>query len=282
VIGHTTDRTSSDPPASVVHRESEYDSRGFEQLVRMQRDHFWYRGRHRFLRAALRRHIPPDTPLRAVDLGGGCGGWVAYVARHESHAFSELALADSSERALQLAGPSLSEGIATHRVDLMDLPWEARWDVAFLLDVIEHLPDDAGALRQVHRALAPGGLAFVTVPALKAFWSWNDDAIGHRRRYARGDFDRLARQCGFDLLDARYFMFFLSPLVLASRFLSRPRPGQDAWHLVERMHRVPSPLINGALTAVFGAETPLGHWLRFPWGTSALAVLRKPIVAPRS
>jgi len=31
-----------------------------------------------------------------------------------------------------------------HQIDLMNLGWRERWDVAFLLDVIEHLPDDVG------------------------------------------------------------------------------------------------------------------------------------------
>jgi hypothetical protein len=32
-----------------------------------------------------------------------------------------------------------------------------------------------------------------------------------------------------------------------------------------------------ALAAIFSAETPLGAWLPFPWGTSVLAVLRRPL-----
>ena len=265
--------TGSEP--SIIHRDHEYNSRSFEQLARMQRDHFWYRGRHRFLLAAVRRHIPGVAPLRVVDIGGGCGGWVTYLAQHRPFELSELVLADSSERALQLAAPLLPEGVSTRQVDIMDLPWASYWDLAFLLDVIEHLPDDAGALRQVHRALVPGGLLFITVPALKVFWSWNDEVIGHQRRYTCGDFARLARLCGFDLVDARYFMFFLSPLLFASRFLSRPKPGEDAWKVVERMHRVPALPINGVLSAIFRTESPLGHWFRFPWGTSVLAVLRR-------
>ena len=42
------------------------------------------------------------------------------------------------------------------------------------------------------------------------------------------------------------------------------------------MHRVPSVPINLTLTWIFSLETPLGHWISFPWGTSILAVLRKP------
>ncbi|NCC40957.1 MAG: hypothetical protein EOM21_16220 [Gammaproteobacteria bacterium] len=45
--------------------------------------------------------------------------------------------------------------------------------------------------------------------------------------------------------------------------------------LARSQHQVPSAPLNLALTAAFGAETPLGHWLRFPWGTSILGVFRK-------
>jgi hypothetical protein len=128
--------------------------------------------------------------------------------------------------------------------------------------------------------LAPGGLLFITVPALRAFWTWNDELAHHQRRYSRADFRRLASSCGLRLLDTRYFMFFLSPLLMASRLAAGTRTGamsdDEKARLMDRMHRVPSPVVNGTLAAIFGAETPLGHTLPFPWGTSVLAVLQKP------
>src|SRR4051794_25798515 len=95
------------PPHPVVHRDEEYDQASFDLLLRMQSRHFWYRGRHRFLLAALRQRIRRAGGLRgglrAVDLGGGCGGWVRYLNEKAPGLFAELALADSSRRALQLA-----------------------------------------------------------------------------------------------------------------------------------------------------------------------------------
>jgi len=32
-----------------IHRSHEYNESGFQTLLTMQKDHFWYRGRHRFL-----------------------------------------------------------------------------------------------------------------------------------------------------------------------------------------------------------------------------------------
>lgn len=46
--------------------------------------------------------------------------------------------------------------------------------------------------------------------------------------------------------------------------------------LRQKTYQVPSSLPNLPLTAIFAAETPLGHWLRFPWGTSLLGVFRRP------
>ncbi len=162
----------------------------------------------------------------------------------------------------------------------MNLGWTERWDVIFLLDVLEHLPDDGRAMAELAGALAPEGVLFVTVPALQAFWTYNDELAGHRRRYCRADLARLARSAGLVLRDARYFMFLLSPLLLASRWLFMLRHRRATWerrtNVMDRTHRPPGRVLNAALGAVFALETPLGHWLRFPWGTSLLGVFKKP------
>ena len=113
---------------------------------------------------------------------------------------------------------------------------------------------------------------------LPQFWSYNDDISYHLRRYTRGDFARFAEQADLQLCDARYFMFLLSPLYWLVRRKSGIEAMTDAekQELLAKTHQVPSVPVNGALTAVFAAETPLGHWLRFPWGTSILGVFRKP------
>ncbi|WP_295433019.1 bifunctional 2-polyprenyl-6-hydroxyphenol methylase/3-demethylubiquinol 3-O-methyltransferase UbiG [uncultured Thiodictyon sp.] len=133
----------------------------------MQERHFWYLGRHRFLLGALDRHLSSGPlPWATVDLGGGVGGWLRYLADRRPGRFQPLALADSSRVALRMAGGVLPVGVQRYQVDLMNLGWRECWDVAFLLDVIEHLPDDLRALQEARHALKPGGLLFVTTPAL--------------------------------------------------------------------------------------------------------------------
>ena len=46
-----------------------------------------------------------------IDLGGGCGGWVAYMAKRKRLPAAELALADSSPEALRYAAGHLPDGV---------------------------------------------------------------------------------------------------------------------------------------------------------------------------
>lgn len=266
----------------VHHREDRYDPRGFQVLRGIQERHFWYAGRHRFLLGALRdvlgsEHGLPGAP-RGVDLGGGCGGWIQYLGKRMPGRFGELALADSSRVALDLAGPVVGPGVGRYQVDLLDLRWRDRWDVAFLLDVLQLIPEDLDALGQIRQSLRPGGLLFVTASALRFFWSEYDEANHLARRYSKADLRGLAERSGMDLLQSRYYMFFLSPLFLVSRLRQKLSRLDAAERVVElkRAHEVPAAPLNLLLRLAFAAETPLGLRLPFPWGTSILGVLRRP------
>lgn len=272
------------PRVPMEHRAAEYDPIGFAVLQRAQREHFWYRGRHRFLLHALDRivrSLPPtrQSSLAAIDVGAGCGGWIQYLRERRAGTFRELSMSDSSLDALERARDAVGDDVNRYQTDLLHLPWRERWDVMFMLDVLEHIPDDAAVLQQIHGSLRPGGHLLVTTPAFPGFWSYNDDLVHHVRRYVRADFARLAKETGLELVSTRYFMFFLSPLLLLSRLggpdLATMTPAEIEAHLV-RTHRTPAAPINRALELVFAAETPLGEWLPFPWGTSILGVFRRP------
>jgi 2-polyprenyl-3-methyl-5-hydroxy-6-metoxy-1,4-benzoquinol methylase len=270
------------PPRRPVHRDDEYDEAGFDLLIRMQREHFWYRGRHQLLLNVLKREVRANfgetNSLRAIDLGGGCGGWLEYLQHHAPGVFHTPALGDSSIRALTLAEPVVGSFAERYQVDLLDLNWHEEWDVVFLLDVLEHIPDHVEVLKQIRKTLKPGGLLFVTTPALNFFWTRNDDLARHQRRYSRRDFRHLAREADLELLRADYFMFFLSPALMLYRMMIRPHklatPGELQEYLW-RSHQVPGRLVNSLLTQVFLAEAALVNHIAMPWGTSILAVFRR-------
>lgn len=265
------------------HRDGEYDEVEFDVLLQMQREHFWYRGRHKFIlhiaELEIARRFGKKRALKAIDLGGGCGGWLEYLQLNRPGLFSQLALGDSSMRALTLAEPVIGRFAERYQVDLLELPWHEEWDVIFLLDVLEHIPDHKEVMRQVRKSLRPGGLLFVTTPALQFFWTYNDDLAHHQRRYSKQDFRELALSTGFDFLSAEYFMFFLSPALFLNRLFFRPptqATPQERQNYFSEAHRIPFKPLNEALSGIFSLEASLVDYLSFPWGTSIFTMFCKP------
>jgi SAM-dependent methyltransferase len=79
-------------------------------------------------------------------------------------------------------------------------------------ETLEHLDDDAGAVREISRILKTDGTCVATVPALSSLWSASDDYYEHRRRYSRDELSALFLRAGMAIESARYWGF---PVVLA-------------------------------------------------------------------
>jgi SAM-dependent methyltransferase len=77
-------------------------------------------------------------------------------------------------------------------------------DRLFLLDVAEHIPDDARVFSEIHRVLAPDGLAIVHVPAHPWMWSPHDEAMHHVRRYTRSELAARIQEAGLHPLLLTY------------------------------------------------------------------------------
>lgn len=272
------------PVCELVHREEEYPSEGASRLYKMQRRHFWYLGRFRFvmyaLRATLNRQVTNVGDVSAIDIGGGSGGWIDYVQSYAGELFDELAVGDSSLDMLRFSKKVLGERANLYQVDALDLRWRKRWNIIFLLDVLEHLTDPTAALVSSYEALKPGGAVILTLPALQLLWSHVDELSGHTKRFCRRDICSFVEDTGFELERSRYFMFFLSPLLLIRRRGQKldvsSLSEEEIARIFEENDRVPFAPLNRILTAVFSLETPLGYWFPFPWGSSLLAVLTKP------
>jgi SAM-dependent methyltransferase len=97
--------------------------------------------------------------------------------------------------------------------DLTRLPFrDGAFDGVTTGETLEHLDDDAGAVREIGRILKRGGICVATVPALRSLWSASDDYYEHRRRYSRDELSALFVRAGMSIESARYWGF---PVVLA-------------------------------------------------------------------
>jgi SAM-dependent methyltransferase len=243
-----------DPAYAAVHAEED-------------RAHWWFQGRRAILLSELARCLPGGG-RRIAELGCGSGGMLEALARFGTAVGVETDPAlrkHARARGLDVRPGSLPD----------DVPLEAgRWDVVCLLDVLEHITDDAGALRACRRLLAPGGRLMVTVPAYAWLWSRHDELLGHRRRYTAGSLRAAAVAAGFAVERLTYFNTLLAPPIMAVRLARTAlgRPGHDLGR--------PAPLVNRLLARSFAAEARLLRLVSLPFGISVLLIARAAPSAP--
>jgi SAM-dependent methyltransferase len=238
--------------------------------------HWWFAARRRIvlqvLRGALReRGDRGGGPPRILDIGCGAGATLRELAR-----LGDACGLDTEPSAVEAAARRSGCDVRLGRLP-ESVPFEeGAFDVVTLLDVLEHIEDDAASLATIERLLKPGGILLCTVPAYRFLWSEHDVANEHKRRYTRPGLRARIEGAGLRIRKLTYYNTFLFPPIAALR-LARGQPGSAAAAAGGRpdLGSVPAPL-NALLRGVFAAER---HWLRvgsFPFGVSVLALAQKP------
>ena len=79
-----------------------------------------------------------------------------------------------------------------------------RFDTVVCVNVLEHIEDDAAALRTFRDMVVPGGRILIFVPAVQAAYGPLDAELGHHRRYSSGSLAAVFQEAGLELLLLRY------------------------------------------------------------------------------
>ena len=67
---------------------------------------------------------------------------------------------------------------------ISSLPFaDGAFDLVCALDIVEHVDDDDGALRELSRVTKPGRALLISAPLHPSLWTAFDDFVGHKRRY---------------------------------------------------------------------------------------------------
>jgi 2-polyprenyl-3-methyl-5-hydroxy-6-metoxy-1,4-benzoquinol methylase len=234
------------------------------------RRHWWWRVRHELVMRTVGQLLQKDdtTPSARNIFDIGCAGGVSF---DNLSLYGEVYGLEPSPTLVN-ACPQWRE-----RIELSDFgpnySPSRQYDLVLMLDVLEHIEDDAAALGSLRHLLKPGGQAILTVPALQSLWSVHDVINLHYRRYDHGGLKHLIEDSGFTVRDLRYFFLWPLGLMYVRKLLlgTTQQPGKS--YTVT----VPSPLINTLFASLSRAEQRLMRLgVRWPIGGSLLAVVERP------
>jgi SAM-dependent methyltransferase len=84
-------------------------------------------------------------------------------------------------------------------------------DAIVSANLLEHVPDDVEALRQMYKVMKPGAPLLIVVPAGRQLYDYYDRFLHHQRRYGRGELASKARLVGFEVQDDIYLGTLVYP-----------------------------------------------------------------------
>ncbi|MCY4106048.1 MAG: methyltransferase domain-containing protein [Chloroflexi bacterium] len=117
--------------------------------------------------------LPPAPQTRILEAGCGRG---FYLRMYRHWSACPLVGVELDREILQKARQNVRSlaGVSLHRADITRLPFASgSFDGVILSEVLEHIADDAAALRELWRVLKPGGRAAITVPNADYPFFWD-------------------------------------------------------------------------------------------------------------
>ena len=240
-----------------------------ELTAQAEATHFWFHGFRGYVVPAVRRIAAGRRDLQIIDCGCGTG----YNLRHVLEPHGRTFGFDFNPDAIRRARPGRRPLV---RADIQRIPFKSNtFDLATSFDVVQSVPDDRAALREMARVLKPGGSVVINVTALDLLRGDHSDVWGELRRYTRETAAALVQSAGLEPSSITYLFGSLVPLMLAVRKAQAMRRRYRAPTGDEDL-TVPSAPVNSVLTALVRAEVALASRMTIPFGSSLLIVARKP------
>jgi SAM-dependent methyltransferase len=186
-----------------------------------------------------------DLPGKTVlDYGGGAGPMSILCARRGAN----VVLVEPEAAALRLARYQIErEGLGARITCLQadHVPESLRgrrFDIVLLKDLLEHVPDEDGLLRDVAALQPPGGRLILSTPnrmslnfllegTYERWWAGNKKWLGwdtsHVRIHSPGSLDRVLRRAGY--APAQWRGLYIIPYDIASWALLRRKKIMWRW-----------------------------------------------------
>ena len=236
----------------------------YDRMAAHDSHHWWYRARRDILADYVTREAKLPANARILEIGCGTGHNLPMLAQ-----FGEVDAIEIDEAARDIASVRLGKPVGEAPLPELTGVERGAYDMVAVLDVVEHIEDDVGALKAMAECLKPGGAILIAVPAHQWMWSAHDVVNHHKRRYSKATLDAAIKQAGLKHNGLSWFNSLLFPAAVAAR-LAGKLMGKD-----DSDDSPPPKMLNTIFETVFRVERHLVGRVPLTPGLSILTLARK-------
>jgi SAM-dependent methyltransferase len=215
----------------------------YDRMAAHDSTHWWYRARRDILHDYLASFGGLPDGARILEIGCGTGHNLPMLAQ-----FGEVDAIEIDPAARRIAGERLGKLVGDAPLPFLPGVPPRAYDLIAVLDVVEHIENDVGALAAMRDRLAPGGKILITVPAHPWMWSAHDVVNHHHRRYTKKTLRAAIAAAGLKPERLGYFNSLLFPLAAGARLLGRVTGREDS------DDSPPPPAVNALFERIFRLE----------------------------
>ena len=238
----------------------------YERYYSLEDDYWWFLGMRDIFYRSISRIYKGREDMRILDAGCGTGGMIKDLQR-----FGECTGIDIEPKALEFCRSRGAARLVCAKGS--ELPFkDGTFDLITLFSVVEHIDDDAGFLKEVHRVCKDNGRIVLSTSAFKFLWSAHDVVSRHKRRYTKRELKTLIGKY-FTIEKITYtncllFPFIWAGILMNNLFKGRSDDSSDGFYAVPGV-------INKALLFILRLEAVLLQKFDLPFGVSLLCIARR-------
>lgn len=238
----------------------------YDEMYEEEKKHWWFKAKRKIILDLIDK--VKQKHMKILDSGCGCGYILPIL-----NSYGEVSAMDFSQYAIEYAKKNF-DGVIKEGDLNGHIPYEYNtFDLILSLDVLEHVPDDKLALKNLYNLLDINGKIVITVPAHMFLWSYHDENHMHKRRYNKSELRNKLKNSGFTIQYLSYYNTLLFiPITLVriikKTFVSNEIKCTDG--------NLPNKWLNKILYLIFISENFfIKRFICLPFGVSLIAVVEK-------
>lgn len=167
-----------------------------------QSTHWYYQNKKRpLLKYVAKKIAQHKQALSILDIGSGSGFFAYELEKKFGKKLSSISMCDinyTDEEVKASAEAFVKKTVA--------LPEKIENTIVVMMDLLEHIEDDKGFVKDLLSRCGDNVYFFVTVPAFNSIWSGHDVYLGHYRRHTLKTIANLMKDIS---ITKRYYIFMM-------------------------------------------------------------------------